>query len=232
MLFVFSSWLSGWAVGDGNVFLCSGVGTETPALVRTCLSCSLAPARTELSLGRALLPGGVCRAELSTQRVWDGLCEQGEGGDVGTEKEVLAKSSMQQRHGQGGRKMLPAMLWEEGLRRLPAIPCSADAFPGATPCSFHSLGTWPGVALPAASPPTSVSDWVSLSCLPWQGTLACSPLLSVVLVLTVTVSGGGGGDSSAAQTPRLQVLSCTYVHGGKTSNSQLVKLWGSGYCSV
>ena len=69
VLCVFSSWLSGWAVGDGKLFPCSGVGTETPVHVRTCLSCSLAPARTELSLGSALLPGGVCRAELSTQRV-------------------------------------------------------------------------------------------------------------------------------------------------------------------
>ena len=73
MLRVFSSCLSGWAVGDGNFFLSSGEGTETPALVRACLSCSFTLACTEMPLGSALLPGGVCRAELSTQRVGWGL---------------------------------------------------------------------------------------------------------------------------------------------------------------
>ena len=34
------SWLAGWAVGDGNLFLCSGEGAETLLLIGTCLSCS------------------------------------------------------------------------------------------------------------------------------------------------------------------------------------------------
>ena len=70
VLRVFSSCLSGWAVGDGDLFLCSGEGTDTPALIRTCLSCSFTSACTEMPLGSALLPGGVCTAELSTQPAW------------------------------------------------------------------------------------------------------------------------------------------------------------------
>ena len=57
------------SVGDGNFFLCSGEGTETPVLISTYLSCSFASAHTEMSLGSVLLPGGVCRAELSRLRV-------------------------------------------------------------------------------------------------------------------------------------------------------------------
>jgi len=39
----------------------------------------------------ALLPGGVCRAELSQQSRWNGICEHEEGGEVGTEKQVLTQ---------------------------------------------------------------------------------------------------------------------------------------------
>ena len=73
VLRVFSSWLAGWSEGDGNFFLLCGEGIGTPVLVSTCLSCSLAAADTEMPLGSAQLPGGVCRSELSTQWVGWGV---------------------------------------------------------------------------------------------------------------------------------------------------------------
>ena len=49
---------------------------ETPVLISACLSSSLAPAHTEMSLGSAPLPGDVWRAELSTQWVGWALREK------------------------------------------------------------------------------------------------------------------------------------------------------------
>jgi len=69
LCFLFSTlgWLGGqWEMG---MYFSVLESHETPVLISTCLSCSLAPAHTEMSLGSAPLPGDICRAELSTQRV-------------------------------------------------------------------------------------------------------------------------------------------------------------------
>ena len=55
---------------------------------RVCVTWALGHAPSELPLGRALMPGGVCRAELSTQQ-WDGGCQLQAGG-VGTETQLQA----------------------------------------------------------------------------------------------------------------------------------------------
>jgi len=69
LCFQFSTlgWLSGqWEMG---MYFSVLESHETSVLISTCLSCSLATEHTEMSLGSTRLPGVVCRAELSTQRV-------------------------------------------------------------------------------------------------------------------------------------------------------------------
>lgn len=74
--------------GRWNSFLHSGEDTESPALASMCLSISLASAHKEMFyLHSALMPEDVFKAELSG---WDGFCEPGQGGDMGTEKQPAA----------------------------------------------------------------------------------------------------------------------------------------------
>ena len=103
------------------------------------------------------------------------------------------------------REHVSEMWWEGGFRHLPAIPCSASIFPGATPCSPlpHSVAPYP-----------QRHKHLAIGCLPSSPT-----------------NKQQAGDSGSAETPALWVLPCRFFHGGKATKPP-PNLWGSGHYSV